>query len=95
MKNIELLKVWEKGEKKRAYLNNKAVATAIGMTYRAYKSGSVAEAYIDGEKISNNKAFKILLRFSDQYYDMVNDKWSFNENAEYADRIMNFFNNEE
>lgn len=91
MKHIELLKVWEKADRKRAYLNDKAVATAIGMTYRTYKSGGVAEAYIDGEKISNNKAFKILLRFSNTYYDMVNDKWSFNEKAEYADRIMNFF----
>lgn len=91
MKNIELVKVWERENHKRAYLNDDAVAKAIGMTFRKYKSGSIAEATLDGEKISNNKAWKILYNFSNSYYDMINDKWSFNPKAEYADRIIDFF----
>ena len=92
MKNIEMLKVWEKGNHKRAYLNEKAVATAIGMTVREYKSGNIAEASIDGEKISNSEARRIFNRFANEYYDMIENAWSFDETAEYADRIMAFFN---
>lgn len=92
MKNIEMLKIWEKGSYKRAYLSEKAVATAIGMTFRKYKTGNIAEATLDGEKISNSEARKIFNRFANAYYDMINNTWSFDETAEYADRIIEFFN---
>lgn len=92
MKNIEMLKVWEKGNHKRAYLSEKVVATAISMTFRKYNTGNIAEASIDGEKISNSEARRIFNHFADSYYDMINNVWSFDETAEYADRIMAFFN---
>lgn len=92
MKNIEMLNVWEKGNHKRAYLNEKAISTALNMTIKRYKGGNIVEATMDGERISNSEARRIMNAFGNTYYDMLNEKWSFSESAEYADRIIAFFN---
>lgn len=95
MKHMEYVRIWEKGNLKRAYISDEAVKKALNLEVTRYKTGNISSAKMDGEKISNSEAFRILLRFSDVYYDMINNKWSFDEKAEYADRIINFFKDDQ
>ena len=91
MKHMEYVRIWEKENRKRAYISDEGIKKALNLEVEHYKTGNISSAKMDGEKISNSEAFRILLRFSDTYYDMINDKWSFDESSEYADRIINFF----
>lgn len=52
----------------RIYFN----AEDLGLEVRKYKTGNVAEAYVNGEKISNSEARRILN--SKAYYDIVEGK---------------------
>ena len=91
MKHMEYVRIWEKANRKRAYISDEGIKKALNLEVAYYKTGNISSAKMDGEKISNSEAFRILLRFSDAYYDMINDKWSFDESSEYADRIINYF----
>lgn len=91
MKHMEFVKIWEKGNHKRAYISDEGIKKALNLEVTYYKTGNISSSKMDGEKISHSEAFRILLRFSDAYYDMINDKWSFDESSEYADRIINYF----
>lgn len=68
-------KLWEKGGNIRFYLDSdKALKNAIGLTIDRYKSGAISSAKIKGEKISNNKAWKISSSANNSYIDLVNRK---------------------
>ena len=80
-------RLWEKGGKVRFYLDSdKALKEAIGLTIDRYKSGAISNAKINGEKISNNKAWKISYSAHDSYIDLVDCK-VVSENEE----IIKFF----
>ena len=48
---------WTKGDKDRLYFN---IADNGVLDIDRYKSGSIRSAYLDGEKISNSRANRIL-----------------------------------
>jgi len=49
--------VWEKYNKKRLYLD---FAKIVNLEIDRYNTGNISNAYLDGEKISNSKAYKYL-----------------------------------
>ena len=49
-------KLWEKGEKKRLYLNSRELIALIFDTVSFYRSGMVDSATRKGERISNSQA---------------------------------------
>lgn len=56
----ELLKdeshnLWEKYNKRRLYLN---WSKLVNLEINRYNTGNISSSYLDGEKISNTKAFK-------------------------------------
>lgn len=59
---------WNGKKYDRIYFN----AEDLGLEVRKYKTGNVAEAYVNGEKISNSEARRILN--SKAYYDIIEDK---------------------
>lgn len=67
-------KVWEASNHKRIYINGDALLeTVFGLKIERYKSGGLKSVELNGEKISNNKAFKLLNEKF--YFDCVNQKW--------------------
>lgn len=58
----ELLKdtsnnLWEKYNKKRLYLD---FAKIVNLEVDRYNTGNISSAYLEGEKISNSKAYKYI-----------------------------------
>lgn len=58
----ELLKdeshnIWEKYNKRRLYLD---FAKIVNLEVDRYNTGNISSAYLEGEKISNSKAYKYL-----------------------------------
>ena len=62
----EFGRVWEKYGKKRLYLDEKK---EMGFELDFYKSGNIAYAKLNGEKISNNKAWEVRSDLSNSYID--------------------------
>lgn len=53
--------IWEKYGKRRIYLNTaESFKTFFGFEFSKYNSGNISRASLNGEKISNSKAAKIL-----------------------------------
>ena len=69
-------KEWVKGDYHRIYFNNlEKFYTALEIN--TYKTGSISSATLNGEKISNNRAYKIQtdLDVGKLYYDVKNSAW--------------------
>ena len=49
--------LWEKYNKKRLYLD---FAKIINLKIDRYNTGNISSAYLEGEKISNSKAYKYI-----------------------------------
>jgi ArsR family metal-binding transcriptional regulator len=49
--------IWEKYNKKRLYLE---WTKLVNLEIHRYNTGNISTAYLDGEKISNSKAYKYL-----------------------------------
>lgn len=47
---------WTKGTMDRMYIN----ADKLGLEYTTYNTGNISSAKLDGEKISNSKAYRLL-----------------------------------
>jgi hypothetical protein len=61
---------WQKGSHHRIYFGNaKALKELIGLEVKYYKTGNVADAFLNGERISNSEARRIL--GTRGYYDVV------------------------
>lgn len=56
----------------RLYLEDAFMLSAVGLEYDCYKTGNICSATLNGEKISNSKAGKIIsfIRFSKIYVDL-------------------------
>lgn len=50
------------------------IADIMGLDIEYYKGGNIWSAYMDGEKISNSEAYRIIGSFSDAYIDLANGK---------------------
>jgi len=61
---------WQKGQMHRIYFNN--LCLLYGLRCEAYKTGNIASAELNGERISNSEARRIQDRFSwsKVWYDM-------------------------
>ena len=74
-KLIELgLKVWERGDKRRIYINRQDFGKVFGLELGFYKTGNISSAFLNGEAISNSKAYK-LIGYRTPYYDCVSGDW--------------------
>lgn len=71
-------KVWENYGKRRIYINDEHLEAVFGLKVERYKSGSIKHCELNGEKISNNKAFKLLL--DKPYFDCIAQTWHSNLN---------------
>lgn len=60
---------WQKGSHHRIYFGAKALKELIGLEVKYYKTGNVADAFLNGERISNSEARRIL--GTRGYYDVV------------------------
>ena len=60
---------WTGGNNRRTYIDRKDLADMIGLKIETYKSGAISSAEYDGEKISNNKAYKMLSSLDKTYFD--------------------------
>lgn len=65
----EFGRVWEKYGKKRLYLDEQKVMKEMGFELDFYKSGNIAYAELNGEKISNNKAWEVRSDLLNSYID--------------------------
>jgi len=67
---------WEAYGKHRVYFSKEVLLSLYGLEYSTYKSGSVASAKLDGEKISNGQAQDIVnaCRMGKAFYDVKEDK---------------------
>jgi len=61
---LELGNLWEKGTMARVYFNGDSFLTALkeemGLEYTTYKTGNMSSATLDGVKISNSQAKKMI-----------------------------------
>ena len=62
------LKVWEKGDMERIYINSENLKAVFGLEISFYKSGSIKKAFLNGEKLSNRQAG--LLFKQNVYFDI-------------------------
>ncbi len=62
---------WRKGDKHRVYFNN--IAPLIGLSLSRYGTGNISSARLDGRKISNSSARRILNSISRAkfWYDLA------------------------
>jgi hypothetical protein len=73
-------KEWKVSDKHRVYFNLDFMAEAIGLDLSFYKTGNICSASLDGEKISNSKANKILRSLDGKFwYDVKEDKFFMKE----------------
>ena len=80
MKNVEQklveigCAVWEKYGRKRIYINSdEEIEKVFGLSVGRYNSGWISSAYLNGEKISNSQARRLLA--IKPYYDCIAGKW--------------------
>lgn len=83
-------RIWEKAGYKRLYMNKEKLQEAAGLKIDRYKSGNIASASLNGEKISNSRAGRILYSISNSYIDMKTGKaHSTGDEAGLAEELMN------
>jgi phosphopantetheinyl transferase (holo-ACP synthase) len=69
------LKVWEKSDMERIYINHEQLKAVFGLDISFYKSGSIKKAVLNGEKLSNRQAgllFKQNVYFDIKLNEFVN-----------------------
>lgn len=60
---------WRKGNKHRVYINRDVWTRLIGLETSHYKTGNIRSATLDGEQISNSRAYDILHCIDSVYWD--------------------------
>lgn len=66
-------RAWERGEMKRYYINDDQLEAIFGLRIGRYNTGNISSASLNGEGISNSKAYKLLGRGI--WYDAITDTW--------------------
>jgi hypothetical protein len=66
---------WQKGGRDRIYLPTCVSAPMVGLDVRFYESGNVSSAKLDGAKISNAEARRMLGDLDGTYYDVAADRF--------------------
>jgi len=69
--------LWEKYGKRRIYFDGADIAQRQGLDWSTYNSGNISSARLDGEKISNSEAKRILgeFRWFKIWYDLVDGEF--------------------
>ena len=77
---------WQKGNQHRVYFNN--LGYYYGIRTERYNSGNVSSAELDGERISNSQAKRLLstLAYSKLWFDVADQK--FRGNGELSDEMF-------
>lgn len=75
-------KYWEKqteqGLLKRVYFSRDVIMTGIGLDVEYYHSGNISRATLDGQKISNSEAGRILAYLNEKfYYDLIKARFHY------------------
>lgn len=65
--------VWEKYGRKRIYINEDQLEKVFGLSISRYNSGWICSAFLNGEKISNSEARRLLA--IKPYYDCLSGKF--------------------
>ena len=85
-------KLWEKsinnGMLRRIYFNADLVVEFIGLSVSRYNTGNISGATLNGEKISNSEAGRILSGMDKIYYDLNDGKFHWTEN--YDNNVSDF-----
>lgn len=63
---------WQRGDKDRVYFNN--VHQLMGLELSHYGTGNISSATLDGEHISNSKAYKIADAIDKVWFDAADGK---------------------
>ncbi|HHZ7200348.1 TPA: hypothetical protein ACWLZG_001909 [Proteus mirabilis] len=64
---------WENYGKRRVYINNEQLESVFELRVNAYNTGNISNAFMNGEKISNSRAYKLLS--VKPYFDCVTNSW--------------------
>lgn len=73
-KLIELgASVWEKNSMRRIYINANLFSDVFALRITTYGTGNIRSAVLDGDKISNSKAYKLVSEKT--YFDCVTQKF--------------------
>lgn len=84
---------WTAGGNDRIYFNS-AAEKIIGLSVERYKTGNISSATLNGERISNSRASKILASIQGMYYNVNNGKIGHRKGGEdYVDRMKEFIKN--
>jgi len=67
--------LWERGDMRRIYFDN--VASLYGLKMSRYGSGAISAATLDGDKISNAEARRLMGRMMSAklWYDLADGQW--------------------
>lgn len=76
---------WERDGMKRYYINDGQLEAVFGLSIGRYKTGNISSASLNGEGISNSKAYKLIGRGI--WYDANTDSWM--QKTEYGTRPLN------
>ena len=79
------IRAWECGEMKRYYINDDNLEVIFGLCIDRYKTGNICSASLNGEGISNSKAYKLLGRGI--WYDAKSESWM--QRTEFGTRELN------
>ncbi|MBG3117433.1 hypothetical protein GHV30_17675 [Proteus mirabilis] len=69
--------VWENYGKRRIYIDNEQLESVFGLRVNAYNTGNISNAFMNGEKVSNSRAYKLLS--VKPYFDCVTNSWVHHE----------------
>lgn len=87
---IQLGNRWQKGNMDRVYFND--LAAWYGLELDHYKTGNICSAKLNGERISNNSAYKLIGRICNGkvWFDLRTGRFATKDIAEeYAEVIIN------
>lgn len=76
---------WERDGMKRYYINDDQLEAVFGLSIDRYNSGNICSASLNGEGISNSKAYKLIGRGI--WYDADANNWM--QKTEYGTRPLN------
>lgn len=79
------VKAWERDGMKRYYINDDQLEAVFGLSIGRYKTGNISSASLNGEGISNSKAYKLIGRGI--WYDANANSWM--QKTEYGTRPLN------
>lgn len=79
------IEAWERDGMKRYYINDDQLEAVFGLSIGRYNTGNISSAWLNDERISNSKAYKLIGRGI--WYDANSDSWM--QKTECGNRELN------